>query len=249
MSTKMTKALLTALVVMTLASIPGCIENGKSLVIVASVIPEMSTSTGGSTACTVNVQSEDKFDYLPSGLLDLNFPGFSGQPHYNLYVQIHNYILSSANADNLTNNANDVQLVRFEVRYKWLSGRELLEDTVNFPAGQGLLFIEDQKVVSPTSGIIPAAGDIGDPGKTTSKVVAIPKDLIGSNLVNIGEEYVDSLVLGARVKVIGKTLGGSRIESNEFTFPIYFCWGCQACLDGTYVACDDGQDLFSCKPD
>ncbi len=227
-----------------LAGTPGCIDNAKSLVIVAAV-----PLVASEDSCAAQVQDEESFLYQPSGLLDLNYPGFGGQPRYFLHVQVHNYMLNNSSDENQTINANDVQLESFEVRFKWLMGRELLEDAATFPAGQGLLLIEDQKVEIPTSGIVGAAADTGSPGQTIAQVLAIPPALVGSTLTTMTESYVDSLVLGARIKVIGKTLGGSRIESNEFVYPIYFCWGCHQCPSGmTYAACLGGQDGFSCIP-
>jgi len=126
----------------------------------------------------------------------------------------------------------------------------LLEDTQLFPGGQALLFIEDQKVNSPTSGVVYAAEKIDDPGRTMSYVIAVPGPLIGSNLVSMTEAYVDSLVLGVKIRVIGTTLGGSRVESNEFVFPIYFCWGCHECPPNTtYASCNPGADgEYYCIP-
>ena len=57
-----------------LAGVPGCIDNAKSLVIVAAV-PVLASDS----ACTAQVQAESNFLYQPSGLLDLNYTGFGGQ--------------------------------------------------------------------------------------------------------------------------------------------------------------------------
>ena len=167
-----------------------------------------------------------------------------------MYIQIHNYMLTTADGENAIAEAHNVLIDRFEVRYKWLQGRELLEDPVAFPAGPGLLLLEEQKISSPSSGYVGAASDADQPGITTSIVQAIPPSLVGSNLVNIGEGFVDSLVLGVRVKIIGKTSGGDRVESNEFLYPIYFCWGCHSCPAGMcYGACKLGaDDEYFCVP-
>ncbi len=212
--------LLAGFLVLALA-VGGCVENDRSLTVIKVLIPD------GDCVYAVD-------DYFrSSGLLDLAFPGYSGEPYYALGVQVRNALppVPSCETGNLY--AHDIQLERVEIRYSFPQGREVVEGMA--PA---LLLLEDQESQLLISGTFGA--------ETTENILAFTaiQSQVGALLFALGED-ADQVVLGINIKLIGSTLGGDRIESNEFLYPISLCWGCLtdfACEDGSYPACLPGQD-------
>jgi hypothetical protein len=224
-------------------SVVSCITDERSFVIAATIPLDDLTS------CQHSIQDETDFLYQASGLLDLNFGPFNGRPSYSMVVQIHNYMVNNAAEGSERVNSRDVFLERFDVTYEWLTNRELLV----LPEYQSLAIIENQDVKAYTSGLVFAGDGFDSPGKLLAAFVAIPPD-VGTSLVTITQSGVQDWVLGVKAKAIGHTRGGARIESNEFLFPVYFCWGCDGCpadtatTDYTYYSCTPGQDLnFFCE--
>ncbi len=210
-----------SLVLVLALAVGGCVDNDRSLTVIKVLIPD--------DECVYTV---DEY-FRSSGLLDLAFPGYGGEPYYALGVQVRNALppVPSCETGNLY--AHDIQLERVEIRYSFPQGREVVEGMA--PA---LLLLEDQESQLLISGTFGA--------ETDENILAFTaiQSQVGALLFSLGED-ADQVVLGINIKLIGSTLGGDRIESNEFLYPINLCWGCLtdfACEDGSYPACLPGQD-------
>ncbi|MBW1808859.1 MAG: hypothetical protein JRJ87_11750 [Deltaproteobacteria bacterium] len=219
----------------------GCIDNDKTMVIVfAGPLDDN---------CAASVQSSDGNVFLSSGILDLGHPYFNNEPVYYLYPQVHNYLVSSINIDIHELEAMTIQIEKATVTYEWLPGsEEVLEASADLAP---LLMLEnDFEVTTYLSGTIGPGGEDGKPGQMVIGVRLITRDV--GNLLTILQHQtprnLSKLTLGAHLRIEGHTLGGRKIVSNDFVFPIEFCWGClsYACLDENgnvigYPACDPGQ--------
>jgi hypothetical protein len=206
----------------------GCIDNNKSLVIVHNVV------------------LDDECEYKPDpeyirtrGFLDLNHPAYGtpGEPRYYFFPQVNNYMPTNLSTCNCELDAMAIQLRKATISYEWLIGRGALE-TLH----PELLSLEEGQIDIYLSGVVAPAGSGGDPGQFVTHLRLIPPD-VGTRLVVLGTE-AEEFVLGVHVTIKGTTLGGVDIDSNEFVYPIEFCWDClnRTCPDGTYPACYPGQD-------
>lgn len=176
------------------------------------------------TAPDKNCRATQTLDsILERGRLDLNHTFFDKQPVYYL-----NLSLSCTSA---------VQLKKATFRYEWVRGREIIASEENL---QALLYLENREATFHLSGEIRSDGKYG--ATFVPDIRMIGPD-VGTQLATAGESFVDSLELGIYV-TLNATDGGSSLDSNEFYFPVYFCWGC---LDTT---CCDGQDAYypACRP-
>jgi hypothetical protein len=213
----------------------GCVDNGKSLVIAFNVAPDDS--------CKFTVQTGTQYIYYPSGELDVK-----ASLVYWLTPQIENYLPSNLNTSEKDLNTMSVQVERAEVRYTWLVGRSIIE---SYP---DLIAIESQDpFIAPISGVVSAADDTGEPGKMLTSIPLLSAQA-GDSISQLGaSDLFDDLynvVLGARVRVYGHTLGGTPVRSGEFVYPLYFCSGCTVgymCCAGTAtetlaIFCIAGQD-------
>lgn len=239
----------------------GCIENEKSLVI-RQVVPAEITDK----KCTWKVQTSDTSVYLPNGLSDVGF--FSDFVRYRLELQVENYLpnnFSSAGLD-----SNSIKIEYAEVKYLWLKGREQL---AGFSYGSDVLSLEKDTTVSFTGIVIGSASGDGKPGTIVAEFFAFDPTT-GVKLKVFEKRYNDissdpsivdkpaeirklgllisSLVLGLSVNVFGTTLGGQKVTSSEFVFPIFLCLGClsEVCCKGApdeslRPMCLLGQDGFS----
>ncbi|MBW2701032.1 MAG: hypothetical protein JRF33_09455 [Deltaproteobacteria bacterium] len=214
--------LLAGFLVLALA-VGGCVENDRSFTIIKVLIPDAASE------CDYTVD-----DYFrSSGLMDLSFPGYGGEAFYALGVQVRNALppVPSCETGNLY--AHDIQLERVEIRYSFPQGRDEVERLA--PAA---LLLEDQE-----SQLL-ISGTFGAETEENILVFIAIQSQVGAQLYSLGES-ADDVTLGVSIRLIGSTLGGDRIESNEFLYPIRLCWGCLtdfACADGSYPACLPGQD-------
>lgn len=222
------KAGMLVVVAMTLG-IVGCIDNDKSLVIMHNVVPD--------DKCILQVDP----DYIRTrGFLDLNHPNFGtpAEPIYYFFPQIHNFMPTNLSTCNCELDAMAIQLKKATISYEWLIGRDSLA-----PLGlDNLLALEDGRFDIYLSGVVAAASQSGDPGQFVTHLRLIPPD-IGTQLAALSTS-AEEFVLGVHVTIKGTTLGGVDMDSNEFVYPIEFCWGCltSTCPDGSYPACNPGQD-------
>lgn len=208
----------------------GCVDNDKSLVIIHNVVADES--------CEYKIDPE----YIRTrGFLDLNHQSFGvpPEPIYYFFPQIHNYMPTNLSTCNCELDAMAVQLRKATISYEWLIGGESLGtyglgDLARLEEGEFDIFL---------SGTVAAADTSGKPGQFVTHLRLIPPN-VGSQLAALGDN-ASEFVLGVHVKIKGTTLGGVDIQSNEFVYPIEFCWGCLTatpCADGSYPACKPGQD-------
>jgi hypothetical protein len=207
----------------------GCIDNDKSLVVMYNVVPDES--------CIHQIDPE----YVRTrGFLDLNHPayGVPAEPIYYFFPQIHNLMPTNLSTCNCELDAMAIQLKKATISYEWLIGR----DSLGTLGHSNLLTLEDGTFDIYLSGVVSAASSSGDPGQFVTHLRLIPPD-VGTQLTALSTD-AEEFVLGVHVTIKGATLGGLDIESNEFVYPIEFCWGClsYACPDGTYPSCNPGQD-------
>ena len=213
-------------------SFVGCIDNNKSLVIMYNVVP--------GDDCTYQINSEE---IRTRGFLDLNHPAYGtpAEPIYYFFPQISNFMPTNLSTCNCELDAMAIQLKKATISYQWLIGRDSLG-----PLGyNNLLALEDGKFDIYLSGVVAAASTSGDPGQFVTHLRLIPPD-VGTQLAALSTD-AEEFVLGVHVTIKGTTLGGVDMESNEFVYPIEFCWGCLSlsCPDGTYPSCNPGQDINS----
>jgi hypothetical protein len=204
-----------------------------SFLTIVALLPSLLTACSGdlliryATAPDKNCRATDNLDSIvKSGRLDLNHTFFDQQPAYYL-----NLSLSCTEA---------VQLKKAAIRYEWVRGREIIASEQNLHA---LFSLEEGEATFHLSGEIRSDGKYGAAFVPDIRVIG---PAVGTQLASAGESYADSLELGIYV-TLNATDGGSSIDSNEFYFPVHFCWGCldTICCDGQdayYPACRPGQD-------
>ncbi len=218
----------------------GCISNDRSLLI--------NGATGFKEDCTANT-SETSF--LVTGVLDVapaygpNFP----LVYYNTF-KIQNFLYSTS-GESL--DSNKVMLEWVRVRLEWLRGKNIADP--NLQSDMNLVVATPEQSF-PLSGMI----DSGNEGKAGTAWV--PMKLIdsvdgdnnspGLRLMDLFANpdnaiYASNLVLGLHIQVEGTTTGGQNIISNEFIFPLEFCYGCLAAdRNGNvpvYMCCQDTPSL------
>ena len=205
----------------------GCVDNDRSLTIEYTLQADKD--------CVVESADGTVWDYgLFSGSLDLAHPFFAGEPRYYLSLQVRNNLPAEpTTCPTCGTNNYDVQIDRIEVRYSFEKGREIVEGLA-----PSLLLLEDQAEMLPAGGSMPAEG------LTVIAGIPVISPQVGALLYSLGEE-ADQVVLGVSVKIIGTTLGGQRIESNDYMLRLYLCWAglrLASCSDGSYPGCFPGQE-------
>jgi hypothetical protein len=217
----------------------GCVDNNQSVVIqFMSALDE---------ECTASVQSASPYTYVPSAELDVALDADLA-PVVWAFPQIGNYLRTNFDPANQIPEAFDFSLERVTVTYEFLQGREN-------PQLGNLLALEEQETTTYVSSIIPAANTSGVPGLAVVGVELIPLDVANSLLRPIfpvtGDQtaydtLARSIVLGAHVQVHGTTSGGVAVSSNDFLFPINFCFKCLVGIqdktcNGGWNVCLPGQ--------
>lgn len=227
---------LVALVLATALGVAGCLENERSFIIAFVAPPD-------DECAAPTPSSGTEYLYMPDGLVDLNFGLFNGQPTYTFFVEAHNYIQTNGDGEQARLNSARITVEWIHVSYRWLVGRELLEQ----PGLEGLGILEDLDVKIPYAVVIEGTDSFEDPTKTIVRITdAIPGD-VGTTLTALGSTDAHKAILGVKVKLVGHLGDGSRIESDDFIFPVRFCWDCHVCLgDLEYGACIPGQDSPRC---
>jgi hypothetical protein len=216
-------------------SLGGCLDNDRSLVIMWAQPPLESE-------CSIPIQGVAGAEYRTMGLLDLSF--FT-EPTYMMIIQAHNYLVNNTDEEINEVNSRDIFLERVEIGYRWLRNRDLIASS--YP---GLLEIENEKRKIPISGTLGAAAGMDDPGQLVMSIPEAIPPSTGVQLADLSEQDAELVVFGIKVKLVGSTRGGSKIESNTFLFPVELCFGCHACPGGgTYTSCIPGQDYFECGSD
>jgi hypothetical protein len=187
----------------------GCVDNDRSLMIVFNV--------GPTEDCEYKVQESGTSQiYVPTGFLDLSLNNV-----YWLEPQIENYMPNNYNMGTKDLNSMTVQLEGAEVTYTWLAGRDIIE------AYPTLLALENADPYIYYFNSVVSASSQSEPGKTLAEIGLFSGevgDLIATNMGSSAD--LRQVALGARVRVFGHTLGGTSVRSNEFVYPVYFCYQC-----------------------
>ena len=176
--------------------------------------------------------SDDPEHCLSTGMLDLNHPGFSGEPVYYLHPLILNHSAYT-----------DVQIKNAVLSYEWQRGRDILKNRYDL---RSLLEIENGSFSIYWSDVVSAnSQEFFD---FLEHLRSIPPD-VGKQLSLLGDDS-DKFTLGVSISVRAEAPDGTMIKSNELLFPIELCWGCLSgvCPDGSYPSCTPGQDghFLSC---
>ena len=157
--------------------------------------------SSGATGCTVD--SSPSALFIPSGTLDLAF-----RTEYTAALLVGNQLVARGNSSQLRTETSRVELEGAVVRLEGSAGTVWGPFTV------------------PGSGFIdPATGSNPSYGLTEAILIG---SAYGNSLVQEGVLRRDRTVrrFTSVVKVIGKTLGGTAVESGEWRFPLTVCYGC-----------------------
>lgn len=189
-------------------------------------------------------------EFLAGGLMDLGHPKYADPnlaPYYDAWLQVHNYTMFDGDDDVGRINSRDVMLQTVELSYSWIRNDALV-------AGAGyeaLRALESEDISLPISGVVAAASAWDSPGVAVMPISLFPHN-IGNSLTLLTDfagdlDNLPLLVLGVTIRVVGSTLGGTRVESFPIQYPINFCVGCLTglvCPDGVTPMpfCIPGQD-------
>jgi hypothetical protein len=179
-----------------LAGSAGCADS-ESMLFVRQAQARVASGTG----CTVD--SSPSAVFIPSGMLDLAF-----RTEYTAALLVGNQLVGRGNSSQLRTETSRVEIEGAVVRLEGSSGTVWGPFTV------------------PGSGFIdPATGSNPSYGLTEAILIG---SAYGNALVQEGALRRDRSVrrYTSVVKVIGKTLGGTPVESGEWRFPLTVCYGC-----------------------
>ena len=187
----------------------------------------------------------DSSDQAPSvsrGTLDLILTN-----HYDLNLAVINIMQNPLVVNDLDEedgyvNTTDVNLTEAIVRYVDV-------DDI------GLGF--DPEIKVPLSGLLPS-GSANPVGQQITVITEAMADNLrdsglfdGRNAAGRVAPVKTNFTLSVNVKLVGKTLDGKRVESNEISFPIDLCTGCRVSTQGRADTCDmvsedDVEGLAAC---
>lgn len=180
-----------------------CAHDDSTIFIRNAIYPPASQGLG---LCTyTNDPSQPK---LNSGTLDTAFTLF-----YSPAFLVGNQMTPRGNPDNTQTETSRVEIQGAIVRLTDVAGNELRPSFTRSAAG----FLD------------PAIG--GQPGYGTYQVLilddAVTQSVRTQGTAAVGSgKTAGSLRVMAYIKFFGHTLGGIRVETNEFQFPIDVCYGC-----------------------
>jgi hypothetical protein len=153
----------------------------------------------GATGCTVDSSPSSLF--IPEGILDLAF-----RTEYTAPLLVGNQLVARGNSSQLRTETSRVEMEGAVVRLE--DGRNTVWGPFTVP-GAGF--------IDPATGSTPSYG-------LTSTI------LVGSSFGNsLVAELRQSLAVRrytSVVKILGKTLGGTAVESGEWRFPLTICYAC-----------------------
>jgi hypothetical protein len=152
----------------------------------------------GSTGCTVENSPSSLF--ITEGTLDLAF-----RTEYTAALLVGNQLVARGNSSQLRTETSRVQIEGAEVRLE--DGETVVWGPYTVP-GSGF--------VDPATGSTPSFGLT----ETILLGSAFGNDLIRNFDKNVVKRFTSV------VKINGKTLGGSEIQSNQWRFPLSVCYGC-----------------------
>lgn len=177
---------------------PGCAESESSLFIRQVQIPQSSSGAG----CSVD--NSPSSSHRLFGVLDVAITS-----QYEATLLVGNQLIDRGSKDDLRTETSRVQLEGTEVYLKDASGR-VVAGPYTVP-GTGL--------------VDPASGSNASFGLIASVLVdSVTASKLASELGTLPRGTVRRLT--SHVKVFGKTLGGTEVESGEWQYPIDVCYGC-----------------------
>lgn len=191
------------------AASPACVEYPQSVVVTKVVVPTPPTGEGG-TFCLVDPSANG----LVSGKLDV----FVRQ-NYRAQLVVRNQLRPTASKDKGRVETNNVYLLGATVRLTTVDG---------LPLDGGALRSGNEYTVQGSGFIIPTDSGEGIGSIEVSLIdLAAAKTLLTRLNSDIDRGVVNPVtVVLAYVRVNGQTLGGLKVESQEFQFPIEVCAGC-----------------------
>jgi hypothetical protein len=175
----------------------GCADS-ESMLFVRQAQARVQTGAAG---CTVDSSPGSLF--ITEGTLDLAF-----RTEYSAALLVGNQLVGRGNSSQLRTETSRVQIEGAEVRLE--DGQRTVWGPFTVP-GSGF--------IDPATGAAPAYG-------ITETILL--GSAFGNQLVQQGDLRTNNLVrrFTSVVKVIGKTLGGTVVESGEWRFPLTVCYGC-----------------------
>ncbi len=191
------------------AASPACVEYPQSVVVTKVVVPTPPDSED-SKFCTVDSDAPG----LVSGRLDV----FVRQ-NYRAQLVVLNQLRPALAKDKGRVETNNVYLLGATVRLTTVDG---------LPLDGGALRSGNEYTVQ-GSGFIAASDSGTSSGSIEVSLIdlAAATTLLGRLKSDLGRNVVNPVtVVLAYVRVNGQTLGGLKVESQEFQFPIEVCAGC-----------------------
>ena len=177
---------------------PGCADSESTLFIRQVQIPQQSSGN----VCTVD--NSPSSSHRLSGVLDVALAS-----QYEATLLVGNQMIDRGSKDDLRTETSRVQIGGSEVYVKDAAGRVIA----------GPYTVPSAGLIDPASGSNPSYGTVDSvlvdsvtASKLASELGALPRGTIRR--------------LTAHVKVFGRTLGGTDVESGEWQFPIDACFGC-----------------------
>ena len=177
---------------------PGCAESESVLFIRQAQIPQQSSGGG----CVYD--SSASTSRFLSGVLDVSI-----RTQYTAGLLVGNQMVDRGSKDDLRTETSRVQLEGTEVYVKDASGNRIA----------GPYTVPGTGLVDPASGSNPSFGLI-----TTVLIDSVTGSRLANDLAQL--PYGTIRRLTSHVKVFGRTLGGTEVESGEWQFPIDVCYGC-----------------------
>lgn len=182
---------------------PGCADNQQSLFVRGVLAPSQSRTNGSCTWTDDPQQAGLFYGRLDIGLRD----------QYTAVLLVGNQLIGRGDPVNTRAESSRIQITGAIVRVTTPDGAVINEFT-STSAG----FVDPQTNNQPGFDSISVTAI--DPG-TVAK-------LAGQIALGTGEKQVVT-----NIKVFGNTLGGDKVESGEFSYPIRLCNGCLVSFGGT----------------
>jgi hypothetical protein len=194
----MSKMLVAAGLMVGFASLqPSCADNNTTLFIRQVQRP---------IAPDCSVKNDPNGTYLPKGLLDVGLT-----THYFAALLLGSQLVARGDFKTARAEPNRINIEGADIN--------LVQITENGETLVGFYQVVATGLIDPTTS--------GEASYGLAALEVIPNSVglaIAGRLRTLGGGVVDAYE--ARIRVFGKTLGGTEVESNEYTFPIDACYGC-----------------------
>lgn len=193
-----------------------CAANDGSVFVVGVLRPPTPAADG---TCTYTPTANGPFAF--TGVLDVALAN-----SYAPVVLLGNQLVARGNAQESRVETNRIQIQGSVVRVTDAGGAELRSYTV------------------PASGFVEVASGT-TPGYGAAATTMVDPDTASALRNQLGGAPGTTKTLIAYTKFFGQTLGGTRIESGEFQFPVTVCFGCTVTFPPGST--DASQPLPNCK--